>query len=202
LCFDLRFAPTSEQVVGSTDDAHNKVEFWLESIRSRAKRSPVVLLGTHADDQLCSQDHIDAVFRTMMDRFSERFGDMICAVAADDVSKSVDNSLIALEDAVLHPHVVGRIGETVPQCYLNFEELALAERETLNPPVMSWVDWVRMAEVAGVLVSDATEGTSRRRTEKSARTAAVARATQWLHELGSLIWFQVSCLFLLLHRFR
>jgi GTPase SAR1 family protein len=42
-------------LANATDSELQRVEYWLQSIQTRARASPVFVVGTHADDKLCSK---------------------------------------------------------------------------------------------------------------------------------------------------
>ncbi len=54
-------------------EEESQIEYWLQSINARTSNAPVVLVGTHADDKMCTKEYIDHYFNNIYAKYGNRF---------------------------------------------------------------------------------------------------------------------------------
>ena len=60
----------------------NQIEYWLQSINSRTENSPIIMVGTHAEDKRCTQEYIKLYFEKIMEKYGQRFRNHIVSMHA------------------------------------------------------------------------------------------------------------------------
>jgi hypothetical protein len=126
------------------DEKSSKVEYWLKTLKSRARDSLVVIVGTHRDDKRCDKRYREQVIRRMRQRYDARFPfikDYICVSCK--TGKGIDalkSMLVSL--AAKHKH------DDVPQSYLLLEGRLRAKR--METQVLSRKQFVNFAKECGV----------------------------------------------------
>jgi GTPase SAR1 family protein len=133
-------------VFNLVDQPMAKVEYWLQSIQSRAPHSPIILIGTHTDHKLCtkellttSEHHISAVLRPHFSQI-RAFIPVSCKTR-----KNVD----ALQSELLQ---VGREKKVrfYPRSFLQLEDIIRAERVLQLPPIMTITEFSKAAMSCGI----------------------------------------------------
>jgi small GTP-binding protein len=150
----------------------SKLDFWLQSIRSRAGADvPIVLVGTHLDHytSLHKNWSREALVDKLDRRYRRRFPNIVAMHLVSCVTqKGVDQLRVEIERLVARqPHM----GEELPTSYLELEKMVLHEKSRV-PPIVSWRDFSGMAQICNI------------RDEKE-----LVSATRLLHNLGSLSHF-------------
>jgi len=145
------------------------VEFWLESIRARAKNAPIILLGSHADDPKCTAEYMDSYVRDMVEKYRERCPN-IKAVITADVTQNVSEVKNAIQNVIVTSQ--HHMGELVPQTYLELEKLIGQEKQHRKPPIMYWQEFAKLAWAANLKEEE-----------------SIKRATQFFHDLGTIVHF-------------
>eukprot|EP01125_Pyxidicula_operculata_P013090 TRINITY_DN4334_c0_g1_i1.p1 TRINITY_DN4334_c0_g1~~TRINITY_DN4334_c0_g1_i1.p1 ORF type:complete len:1370 (-),score=387.10 TRINITY_DN4334_c0_g1_i1:146-4255(-) len=51
------------------DINHKNINYWLKSVRQRAKNAPVILVGTHSDDPRCTEEYVEQVRSDLKKKF-------------------------------------------------------------------------------------------------------------------------------------
>jgi hypothetical protein len=121
-----------------------KVEYWLKTIKSRARDSLVVIVGTHRDDKRCDKRHREQIIRKMRARYDSRFPfvkDYACVSCK--TGKGINKLKALLTSlATKYKH------DNVPQSYLLLEGRLRAKR--LQTQVLSHKQFVSFAKECGV----------------------------------------------------
>eukprot|EP01117_Protostelium_nocturnum_P004285 TRINITY_DN1566_c0_g1_i1.p1 TRINITY_DN1566_c0_g1~~TRINITY_DN1566_c0_g1_i1.p1 ORF type:complete len:1485 (+),score=528.53 TRINITY_DN1566_c0_g1_i1:71-4525(+) len=152
----------------------SRLEYWLQSIKARAPKAPIVIVGTHVDNPKCTDEYLEELQEKINNEYFSRFNNIkfVCEVDAKK-GKYIDELINFLgEIAVEQP----RMGEMIPKSYLLLEEKVLKERKrrTKNKPgypIMTMAEYSQMA--VGCSISE----------------DALPRATEFLYEIGVLIHF-------------
>ena len=56
-------------LANATEHELKRVEYWLQSIQTRAKASPIFVVGTHADDKMCTKEYLEETRRMLVDKY-------------------------------------------------------------------------------------------------------------------------------------
>ncbi|KAL6057002.1 Myotubularin-like phosphatase domain [Balamuthia mandrillaris] len=149
-----------------------RVEYWLQSVNAKAKGAPIVVVGTRQD--LASQSQVNELFLKMQSQFAD-FG--VKKYIA--VSCLTGKGLKALKDGIVELALSQRnMGEQIPVSYLELEKVAfrmkVERQKNRQPPTISWPDF---REEVFKNVSGLTNDEE------------LIRAAEFLHELGSLVYF-------------
>eukprot|EP01117_Protostelium_nocturnum_P011694 TRINITY_DN4256_c3_g1_i11.p1 TRINITY_DN4256_c3_g1~~TRINITY_DN4256_c3_g1_i11.p1 ORF type:complete len:1743 (-),score=580.06 TRINITY_DN4256_c3_g1_i11:39-5267(-) len=159
LAFDLRY-PEEE----------SRVEFWLWTISTKSPQSPLIIVGTHADDKKCTQEYMSSVLQAMKDKYQKRFRNIVDYFALD-ATKNVPQLKKQIKNIIASQTTMG---EAIPKAYLELERLILEERrvQSSKTPIIKWSDYTKLGTLASI------------HDEKT-----LQRATQFFHDLGVLIYF-------------
>jgi hypothetical protein len=159
-----------------------RIEYWLQSINSKAKNAPVLLIGTHVDESMCSDSFLKKVNAELQKEYATRFPNIrgmylsrslistysvrffISGTAGTGVH---DLKQFIAEVAIAEPNVV----EEIPVNYLSLLERVEAMRGQITPPYLPWTQFSKMAEDCTLAGKDAIA------------------ATKYLHEMGDLVYF-------------
>ncbi len=102
------------------EEEGSRIEYWLQSIHTRARGAPVILVGTHLDAKKCTKKYLDHLYANLLQKFSGQFKNirfffaLSCATGkgVEDLRKKI------VEIAVSMIEKEGPI----PQPYLTLEE--------------------------------------------------------------------------------
>jgi GTPase SAR1 family protein/tRNA A-37 threonylcarbamoyl transferase component Bud32 len=200
VCFDLRKPESS-----------SSVQHWLETISALVgPNAPVIVVGTHLDDAQCTDERVDAVLDQLFDKYQDRHPGIsgYMPVAATGIG------LVELRQLV--ETVAARapfVGKPMPAPIVTLDAALAHLRATRSPPVMAWSEWLRLTTQCGLgadaalgadgssevfatrdlskMISLATSTRSSGRGSMMFTLASddVAQATEFLHSLGSLLYF-------------
>jgi len=149
------------------DERTARVEYWLKTLRVRTDgRCPVVVVGTHMDDRKCDSKYVEAIFKSMKRRYSNRFPFVREYVA---VSSKTGKGLSKLTETLVSLARSNASFQQIPESYSKLEKSILQIRTTAN--TLSFTDFVGVAIQAGV--------------DKS----AVPSCLQFLHDVGLVMHF-------------
>ena len=160
LLWDLRYS-----------DETSRVEFWLNSVTSRSNGAPVILCGTHLDHFDNNLDRVKEILTKVSEKFS-RFQNIVGITAVSTVTSENINSLVELLTKTTLD-CLDRLATRLPKIYLNLEEQILQLKDKENPPAISWAAFTKFA--SNVSFKDEEQ---------------LLRATNFLHDLGSLVLFE------------
>lgn len=130
------------------------------------------IVGTHADDEKCTNEYLQDYIADMQRKYNSRFPNIRKFIVAD-VTNDVKNVLISIKEIISTQR---NMGEPMPLTYLELEKEVIAEREKRKglgqPPIVAWRDWIKMGNIANI-------------TEES----TLIRATKLFHELVRFHFF-------------
>ncbi|GAM26449.1 hypothetical protein SAMD00019534_096240 [Acytostelium subglobosum LB1] len=148
----------------------SRVDFWLQSIRTHAPKSPVVIVGTHLDS--LSESKAKAIKQQMETKYistSSKCSVKAVALVSCRSGKGVGSLSSFIEElAMAQP----TMGEQFPTTYLKLEKLLLEERSKRAIPTMPWSEVVRLGTLA--CIADSKE---------------LDRAVSFLHLMGAIVHF-------------
>ncbi|EFA78013.1 leucine-rich repeat-containing protein [Heterostelium album PN500] len=151
------------------DEEHSRVEFWLQSITTRAPNSAIIIVGTHLDD-LPSQSSAKTIKKQMEEKYCKRFPNI---KEIKLVSCTSGKGLTSLRETIEQiASAQPNMGEILPSSYLLLENLVKEERRVRTIPTMSWAEFVQLGKLC--TINDEDE---------------LVRATIFLNQIGSLVYF-------------
>lgn len=148
-------------------DSEQRLTYWTQTISTRCPRSPIILVGTHLDDRICTEEYVAKALADADKRLRPLAPKLrvVRAVSCEsfkgmeDLREEIESLVFSLE----------KIGEPVPSAYLALERFAQEERKVRQPPVLTFAAWSSIAQAWGLL--DAS---------------SITAATSLLHNLGSI----------------
>eukprot|EP01098_Paradermamoeba_levis_P004984 TRINITY_DN2117_c0_g1_i4.p1 TRINITY_DN2117_c0_g1~~TRINITY_DN2117_c0_g1_i4.p1 ORF type:complete len:1636 (+),score=493.61 TRINITY_DN2117_c0_g1_i4:118-5025(+) len=148
----------------------SRVEYWLQSISTRGKGAPVILVGTHADDKSCTPEFVEELWNSLKKKYARFEVKHFFAVSGKtkqnvlDLEQSIEK--IAKE---LKAEKFGT--EIIPDSYLTLEKRIKLKRRELLPPILSLEEFKQLALTCNV------------------REENVPAACAFLSELGVIVHF-------------
>eukprot|EP00026_Physarum_polycephalum_P000314 Phypoly_transcript_00314.p1 GENE.Phypoly_transcript_00314~~Phypoly_transcript_00314.p1 ORF type:complete len:1738 (-),score=158.13 Phypoly_transcript_00314:23-5236(-) len=152
------------------DEELSRLEYWMQSIRSRTSNSPVVLVGTHSASPVCTRQYIDKVMDDVEQRISRvKCADLIKTFAVVDSLQgngieTLRAKLVSL--ALEQPYM----GEEVPDNYAALQLKINAIKQT-GKASLKTEEFNSIAVDCGIREED------------------VVGVTKYLHNLGVLVHF-------------
>ncbi len=55
----------------ATEEGANEMDFWLNSVTTRARGCPIIVVGTHADEEQCTKVYIKQTFEKLRTKFNQ-----------------------------------------------------------------------------------------------------------------------------------
>lgn len=153
-------------------EENSRVEYWLQSIQARAKTAPIIVLGTHADDPICTTEYLQDYIAKMHVKYQDRFPNikkfLVC-----DATQDVKQVIITIKEIIsLQKHM----GEPMPLTYLELEKVIKEEtktrKENSRPPIVTWKKFQKF----GVIANISDEST-------------LLRAAKFFHDMGTIVYF-------------
>ncbi|EGG24144.1 leucine-rich repeat-containing protein [Cavenderia fasciculata] len=150
------------------EEEASRVEFWLQSITTRTKDAPIIIVGTHLDDS--NKASAKAVKKKMLEKYLPRFPNIraIKMVSCTN-GKGISSLRETLEEIVQSQPTMG---ESLPRSYMLLENLVKEETKKRIIPTIPWQEFVQMGTIC--TITDEAE---------------LLRATMFLNQLGSLVYF-------------
>ncbi|KYR02814.1 leucine-rich repeat-containing protein (LRR) [Tieghemostelium lacteum] len=149
-------------------EEESRVEFWLQSITSRAKDVPIIIVGTHLDDS--NRSVAKTLKKKIKDKYSTRFPNIKAIKLVSCVTGKGINSLReTLESIVVQQR---NMGEALPRSYMLLENIVKEETKKRIIPTISWPEFIQLGQIC--TITDENE---------------LLRATMFLNQLGSLVYF-------------
>jgi hypothetical protein len=162
---------------------NTRVEYWLNSIKARAPKAPVFVVGTYLDEvgQEAAQEQMDAILAKYKKPFRLKGAVAVSCATLKNVPELIgDMATSALKEPYMGGHV--------PTSYFVLEERCLVERNKLEktnePPLLDWDVLRSMAVNSRILTM---EPTTQEETDKA--DLDLRRAVDVLHLLGTVVYF-------------
>ena len=144
-----------------------RVDFWLQSIKARAKSAPVFLVATHTE--AFTKDHVSEVLQRQTEKYCH-FSNIAGALAVSCTTmKGITELRAHLKDAIAQQPY---LGVPVSNQILFLEEELKHMQKTTKPPVLSWASFVEVVNRFKITEED-----------------EVFKAASLLHKFGSIISF-------------
>eukprot|EP00026_Physarum_polycephalum_P000783 Phypoly_transcript_00784.p1 GENE.Phypoly_transcript_00784~~Phypoly_transcript_00784.p1 ORF type:complete len:1126 (+),score=166.43 Phypoly_transcript_00784:12-3389(+) len=146
-----------------------RLDFWLESIEGSGG-GVVALVGTHLNDPICTQEFLDAQYANMEQNVLKKYPNIrfVCPIDAKKGTgvEELKKSLVQLAQTL------PQFGKKMPASTIKLEEAIGKEAKKRDPPLMTWSDYKQLALTCSINDDE-----------------QLNTATQFLHNLGSLIHF-------------
>lgn len=146
-----------------------RLDFWLESIEGSGG-GVVAMVGTHLNDPICTQEYLDTQIASIEENWLKKYPNIrtVCLIDAKKGTGIIDLKQSLVQIALTLP----QFGKTMPPSTVKLEEALSKEAKQRDPPIMTWQDYQTLATSCSINDDD-----------------QLAVATQFLHNLGSLIHF-------------
>ena len=159
----------------------SRIEYWLNSVHTRARGSPIILVGTHADDPLCTESYVIDYQKELKNRYLKRFKSSlgvpsikyIITLSTKPTKKGISEDVRSLMDRIgVIMTNLRLVGKTYPKSWLGLEKhlRTLGEQRKQNP-FMTWDEFTSTAMNCHISSED------------------VAEAAAFLHSSGVLCHF-------------
>ena len=149
------------------DERSSRVEYWLKTLRVRTDgKSPVVIVGTHADDKRCDSKYVETLFTSMRKKYLNRFPFLREFVA---ISSKSGKGLGKLTEILVTLARSQASFKHIPDSYSKLEKALLQIRTTSN--TMTRSDFEGVAAASGVDRSN------------------VVPCLEFLHDVGLIVYF-------------
>lgn len=158
------------------DRNFSKTEYWLNSIHTRARGSPIILVGTHVDDKECTHEYLtkymdDLLSTVKPERFKSKLG-VKSVKGIYTVSSRKRIGIRELMDGITDVVVKAKlVGQRFPATWLRLEATLSALREGGETPFLKWGEFERVATGCNVPVG------------------SIKDAALFLHTIGALCYF-------------
>ena len=146
----------------------SRIEYWLNSVHTRARGSPIILVGTHADDALCTEEYIFDYQQELKDRYLKRFKSSLGVPSIKYIitlstrfgkKGTPGDDVRQLMERVGHIMVNRRlVGKTYPKSWLGLEKhLRALSKQREQSPFMSWAEFTETATNCHISQEDVSE---------------------------------------------
>ena len=149
------------------DERTSRVEYWLKTLRVRTDgKSPVIVVGTHADDKRCDAKHIETIFKSMQKKYSTRFPFVRDYVA---ISSKTGKNLPKLTESIVALARSNASFRSIPDSYSKLEKTILQLRTQSS--TLAFNDFAQVAATAGVSKEECVT------------------CLEFLHDVGLVVYF-------------
>ena len=159
----------------------SRIEYWLNSVHTRARGSPIILVGTHADNVLCTESYISNYVNELKSRYLKRFKNSLGAecikyiitlstkqrkgIYQDEIKQLMDKI-----GSIMVTHKL--VGKTYPKSWLGLEKhLRSLSKQPKQDPFISWQSFTNIAINCQISAED------------------VSAAAAFLHSSGVICYF-------------
>eukprot|EP01132_Coremiostelium_polycephalum_P008525 gene8525-10480_t len=152
------------------EEEASRVEFWLQSISTRAPNSPIIIVGTHIDDLEGGKNSAKILKKRMEDKYMPLFPNIkVIKLVSCTSGKGVTSLRENIEEIACNQP---NMGELLPSSYILLENLVKEERRNRAIPTIPWSDFIKLGKMC--TIDDEAE---------------LIRAAVFLTQLGSLVYF-------------
>ncbi|GAM18438.1 hypothetical protein SAMD00019534_016130 [Acytostelium subglobosum LB1] len=146
----------------------SRVEFWLQSITTRTKDAPIIIVGTHLDES--NKGSTKSIKKRIREKYCARFPSIVDVKLVSCTSGKGINTLRERIEEIIASQPT--MGESLPCSYMLLENLVKEETKKRVIPTIPWPEFMQLGTICTI------------RDE-----AELLRATMFLHQLGSLVYF-------------
>lgn len=153
--------------------SETRVEFWLQSLKTRVPNADVIIVGTHAEDpSLGGMEKIDQRMTDLKTKYKKLFPKFTLSVMA--VSSIANINIDQLRETVETQMCKQRhMGEKFPRSYIALEQILHHTKTKMQIPLISLSHLKSIGQMVGHMDPDQT-----------------VRAAGMLHDMGSIIYFR------------
>lgn len=146
--------------------------YWLQAINLRCNDAPIILVGTHLDNEICTEAFVQEASQEV-ESYHSKFPNIQKIFF---VSCSQLRELFSLKDAICELTLqMPWMKEKIPNPYETLRERVKWKKrqdtDDNSPPLMKWEEWRNVANSVGIFDRD------------------VRSATIYLHNLGEILYF-------------
>jgi len=138
----------------------SKIEYWLNSVHTRARGSPILLVGTHLDDKRCTNEYVQNFIQDIKRRYMKRFRDNLGVPSIQEViAVSCKGKRIGIKTVMDRVAQIARkfrlVGQLFPASWLRLESQlrAMSSRK----PFMKWDEFVNASQSCNIDDADIVE---------------------------------------------
>src|SRR3989338_4036383 len=134
-------------LVFSLLDHQSAIDYWVESVTNSLPQASIIVVGTHSDDKKCTKSFI-ADWCSQLERKCHRFSAIkgYCAVSCV-TRKNIDQ---LRKHLLLNAMKQKLFGVPIPQQYLALTDQMRAIRQVQTLPIISKLQYQRLATRCGV----------------------------------------------------
>lgn len=168
-----------ENAVNPDGDPMNmiRVDYWLQSISMRFPSSPIIIFGTHADSKMVTKDQLKTLQKSLNDKYikNKKLNVVKILFISNFTGKGVKDLLDELKSVCKNRKFapVLTIDREINLNWCILEERGKSIGSLRVIPILSFDEWIKIAQ-NDANIQDIEE---------------IKKATQYLHDTGSLIWF-------------
>ena len=153
------------------NEEDSRVEYWLKSINARVPDAPILIVGTHADDPICTKEYQNDVLKALQNKYCSQYPNIFGIHAISCISQ---DGILSLDDLIQNV-VISQpfMGENIPRTFIELENLINVEKLERKPPVISWDEFTNFGRICNIRDQN-----------------HLSAAASWLHNMGTIIYFQ------------
>lgn len=114
----------------------------------------MILVGTHADDESCTDEFLDALYAKLRTEYAEEY---LCIKGIYFVSGTRGDGVEALKKCIISTALKEKyLEEEIPKNYMLLEERVRSLAKAITPPLMQWTEFKKLVIEAGISAEDAS----------------------------------------------
>ena len=153
-------------------EEESRIEYWLNSIKSRAKSAPIIIVATHSDHPKATKEYIRNSLEAITEKYQKKEFkaiEKIVPVSCSNLS-GIPELYRDILDVVESQECMG---ESIPNSYLELDKLIKEEASKRFPPIVSWDEFCSLTKICSIIQQ-----------ESHIRTVC-----NLLHHYGSLVYY-------------
>lgn len=156
-------------VFNLVDTDYSRVEYWLKKLKGIGKLipPPIIMVGTHLDDAKCTPDYLQKI-QNQLKKWKSSHSNIQGHMFISSPTQTGLRDLKALLFQVAQRQKI--LTSLVPQAYIKLDQILTQEKT--KKKVLSWEEYTELATHVHI-------------TQKK----ALEQMTEFLNDVGSLIWF-------------
>jgi hypothetical protein len=119
----------------------SKIEYWLHSLATRVKNCPIVLVGTHLDDERCTKEYVTQVFEKLHNKYAKMFPNIVDYTAVSTSALANFKGVKELQSKIVTVATRYKfIGQRVPSSIVllskRIETIMEEQKKAFKPAIM------------------------------------------------------------------